>query len=77
MRTGIVISYNPPVRFGLIKDCNGQKIRFFNDDQNWVFRRFDVVRFSVAYLDAGLRAVNVTAVIDAQGNSVSLAIRIN
>lgn len=77
MRTGIVISYNAVVRCGLIKDCNEQKIRFYNENLNWVFKRFDVVNFSVVYLVAGLRAVNVTAIINSRGEPVSLAISIS
>lgn len=71
MRTGIVLSYNISIRCGFIKDNNGQKIRFYNQDPFIVFKRFDVVRFDIAYQSVCLMAVNIMPVLDTRGNKMS------
>lgn len=34
MRKGLVLSYNKEVKCGFIKDLNGQKMRFYNEDES-------------------------------------------
>lgn len=77
MRTGIVVSYNPVDRIGFIKDSNQQKIRFYNENAAIFFRRNDVVHYSVALTDSGLRAVNVTSIFGRYGAIVNLDTNIN
>lgn len=77
MRTGVVVSYNSIISCGFIKDGNKQKIRFFNENPKLIFKRLDVVRFSVGFVDNSLRAVNITPVVDVSGSTVSLAVNIN
>ena len=77
MRTGIVISYNSTIRCGFIQDGNKQKIRFFNENPDLIFKRLDVVRFSIGFIDHALRAINISPALDANGSRVSLAININ
>ncbi|QPH40194.1 hypothetical protein [Pedobacter endophyticus] len=77
MRTGIVVSYNTIERIGLIKDSNNQKIRFYNENSAIFFRKNDVVNYSVALTNHGLRAVNVTTILDGNGAIVNLDINVN
>lgn len=71
MRTGIVLSYNTGIRCGFIKDNNGQKIRFYNQDPFVVFKRFDVVRFDISFQSVCLMAVNLMPVLDSTGKKRS------
>ncbi|RZK14363.1 MAG: hypothetical protein EOO86_18710 [Pedobacter sp.] len=77
MRTGIILSYNRAARYGFVKDINGQKIRFYNEDPLTFFQRLDVVRFRIAFIGSCLRAVNVIHVIDKHGKTISMRTMIN
>ena len=52
MRTGMVLSYNKEVKYGFIKDLNGQKIRFHNEDASTIFNIGDIVQFRIGLMKA-------------------------
>ncbi len=72
MRTGIVISYNKEEKQGLIKDNNGQNIKFYIEGNAETFEHLDVVKFNIAFISNSLRAVNVMHVLDRQGKPVTI-----
>ncbi|WP_083837973.1 hypothetical protein [Pedobacter agri] len=72
MRTGIVIAYNSKVKIGIIKDSNGQKIRFYLEGVAITFRRFDVVQFNISFIAGSLRAIDVIHVLDRNGKPVTM-----
>lgn len=59
MRKGIVLSYNHVVKYGFIKDLNGQKIRFYNEDDLIIFIVGDLVQFAIGVIKNRACAVNV------------------
>ena len=73
MRTGVVIAYNKNVQQGIIKDGNGQKINFFNEDVKIVYHQLDIIRFEIAPVNGRLMAINISPVIDNGGKRVTLA----
>ncbi|MDQ1142751.1 hypothetical protein [Pedobacter agri] len=77
MRTGTILSYNKKIKQGVIKDANGQKIRFLNANDKVVYKAFEVVRFEIAFVNSHLRAINIDPVIDGIGNRLNLEIRTN
>jgi len=58
MRTGIVLSYNKEVKYGFIKDLNGQKIRFYNEDE-MDYCAGDIVQFKIGVMKNRPLAINV------------------
>ncbi|MCX3264870.1 hypothetical protein [Pedobacter agri] len=50
MRKGIVLSYNKVVKYGFIKDLNGQKIRFYNEDGLIILNVGDLVQFAIGII---------------------------
>ncbi|MDQ1142624.1 hypothetical protein [Pedobacter agri] len=77
MRTGVIVSYNSVIRCGVIKDGNKQKIRFYNEHPEVMFKVLDVVRFSIGFVDNALKAINIVPVVDKSGSKVSLAMLVN
>jgi len=74
MRTGTIIAFNTKVRTGIIKDVNAQKLRFYLEDDRKIFKRFEVVKFNISFVNGGLHAVNIIHVLDEKGKPVSLKI---
>lgn len=59
MRTGVVLSYNKEVKYGFIKDLNGQKIRFYNEDETMTFSIGDIVQFKIGVIKNRPMAVGI------------------
>ena len=59
MRTGVVLSYNKEVKCGFIKDLNGQKIRFYNEDEKILYGIGDIVHFKIGVVKNRPIAINV------------------
>ncbi|RZK55615.1 MAG: hypothetical protein EOO87_07460 [Pedobacter sp.] len=59
MRKGIVLSYNKDVKYGFIKDLNGQKIRFYKDDDSIILNVGDLVQFAIGVIKNRPCAVNI------------------
>ena len=59
MRKGIVLSYNKDVKYGFIRDLNGQKIRFYNDDDLVILNVGDLVQFAIGVIKNRPCAVNI------------------
>lgn len=67
MRKGIVLSYNKDVKYGFIKDLNGQRIRFYNENQSIIFKPGDLVHFAIGIVKKRPCAVNIIVVCRTQG----------
>ncbi|QPH41266.1 cold-shock protein [Pedobacter endophyticus] len=59
MRTGTIIAYNKKVGVGLIKDSNGQHIKFFETDSDSLPARGAAVTFDIGFRNRALAAINV------------------
>lgn len=59
MRKGIVLSYNKDVKYGFIKDLNGQRIRFYNDDNSIILNVGNLVQFAIGIIKNRPCAVNI------------------
>lgn len=71
MRTGMVLSYNKEIKYGFIKDLNGQKIRFHNEDVSIIFNIGDIVQFRIGLMKNRPLAVNVILAYKKQNTSRS------
>lgn len=64
MRMGIIVVYNNVSGFGIIRDSNGEKIRFDILTNKCRFAKLNKVTFQIALLDKGLRAVDLLVIDD-------------
>lgn len=71
-RLGIILSYNSLSGYGIIKDKNGQKIRFHNEDNRIVYNRFEVVQFCIGMVNNRLVALEIIKIPDSEGKTMSL-----
>lgn len=56
MRKGIILSYNPKIKVGLISDENGEKVKFYNE-HNIYIQNGRYIEFKIIFTKQGLMAV--------------------
>lgn len=59
MRTGIILSFNKLASVGVLKDVNGQTIKFYANEAELILARGENVSFDIAFRNRGLVAVNL------------------
>lgn len=58
MRSGTVVSYNSKVKVGFIRDENGEKIKFFNANHQFIVVGMNV-SFNLSFTSNGLMATSI------------------